>query len=432
MNAITMKRHFTRFFAAALLLAACLLFFDACASTPPARDQVADQGAQSLQAAAGDSPQEPAGGTDQVQSHAALGASLYNEGKYDLAIEELTLAIALDPTDSVSLAYRGDAYRMASKFSAAMADFDASLQIVPEDTWVLSHRGETLRAMGEYARAIADLDKVIERQPEDSWSLASRGDAYRLLNNYARAVADFTKAIALSPDYQWALARRGEVYRMLEDNEAALSDLNRALELSSDDTFSLASRGEVHRLLGDSSAALADLDRAIALDPQYQWAKDRRQEVIDDMEGAGPSAGTGDQTSGQAGGPIPVVAVLDFRIENIAASDGKLIQDLLASALIQTRLYRVLDRSQQENILREIERSLSACTDEKCQIEIGRMLSADRILVGSLGKVGARYVISAKLLDVRSGEALASSSQVYKSLEELVEGCGAIVEALEP
>jgi tetratricopeptide (TPR) repeat protein len=428
MNAITMKSHFTRFSAAILLLAAGLFLSVGCASTPPARDQAADQGAQSLQAAAGDSPQEPAGGTDQVQSHAALGASLYNEGKYDLAIEELTLAIALDPTDSVSLAYRGDAYRMASKFSAAMADFDASLQIVPEDTWVLSHRGETLRAMGEYARGIADLDKVIERQPEDSWSLASRGDAYRLLNNYARAVADFTKAIALSPDYQWALARRGEAYRMLEDTEAALSDLNRALELSSDDTFSLASRGEVHRLLGDSSAALADLDRAIALDPQYQWAKDRRQDVIDHMGSAGSSAGT----SGQPGGPLPVVAVLDFRIENIAPSDGKLIQDLLASALIQTRLYRVLDRSQQENILREIERSLSACTDEKCQIEIGRMLSADRILVGSLGKVGERYVISAKLLDVRTGEALASSSQVYKSLEELVEGCGAIVGALEP
>ncbi|MCX7040524.1 MAG: tetratricopeptide repeat protein [Spirochaetes bacterium] len=431
MNGITMKKHFTRFSAGAVLLAAGLLFFDACATTPPARDQTG-LGYESQQAPVEESPQGPAAGTDQVESHASRGASLYTEEQYDRAIEELTLAIAEDSTDSVSMAYRGDAYRMASNYSAAIADFDASLKVVPDDTWVLSHRGETLRAMGKYDQAIADLDKVIEREPEDSWSIASRGDAYRLLNNYERAVADFTKAVALSPDYQWALARRGEAYRMLEDNEAALSDLNRALELSSDDTFSLASRGEVYRQLGNYGAALADLDRVLALDPQYEWAKDRRQDVIDDMEGAGPSAGTGDQTSGQAGGPLPVVAVLDFRIENIAPSDGKLIQDLLASALIQTRLYRILDRGQQENILREIERSLSACNDEKCQIEIGRMLSADRILVGSLGKVGARYVISAKLLDVRSGEALASSSQVYKSLEELVEGCGAIVGALEP
>ncbi len=422
-----MKRHFTRFSSAALLLAVGLLFAGACATTPSSRGQSGEQGGKSQQATVEGSPQEPAPATDQVQSHAARGTSLYNEGKYDLAIEELTAAITEDPTDSVSLAYRGDAYRMANNFSAAVADFNASLQIVPEDNWVLSRRGETFRAMGKYDQTIADLDKVIAREPNDSWSLASRGDAYRLLNNYERAVADFTKAIALSPDYQWALARRGEAYRMLEDHEAALSDLNRALELSPDDTFSLASRGENHRLLGNSSAALADLDRAIALDPQYQWAKDRRQDLIGNMKSAGSSAGTGSP----ARGPLPIVAVLDFRIENIAPSDGKLIQDLLASALIQTRLYRVLDRSQQENILREIERSLSACTDEKCQIEIGRMLSADRILVGSLGKVGARYVISAKLLDVRSGEALASSSQVYKSLEELVEGCGGIVGALE-
>ena len=427
MNAITMKGHFTRFSAAALLLAAGLLLLDACASTPLGRDRAAVQGAQSQQATVEESPQEPAATTDQPASHASRGASLYAEEQYDRAIEELSFAIDADPADSVSMAYRGDAYRITSNYSAAISDFDASLKIVPEDTWVLSHRGETLRAMGEYDRAIADLDKVIEREPEDSWSLASRGDAYRLLNDYQRAVADFTKAIALSPDYQWAFARRGEAYRMLENNDLALSDLNRALELSSDDTFSLASRGEVYRQLGNSSAALADFDRAIALDPRYEWAKDRRQDVIDDRKSAGSSAGTSSQT----GGPLPVVAVLDFRIENLAPSDGKLIQDLLASALIQTRLYRVLDRSQQENILREIERSLSACNDEKCQIEIGRMLSADRILVGSLGRVGERYVISAKLLDVRSGEALASSSQIYRSLEELVEGCGEIVGALD-
>jgi len=35
-----------------------------------------------------------------------------------------------------------------------------------------------------------------------------------------------------------------------------------------------------------------------------------------------------------------------------------------------------------------------------------------------------------KLLEVRIGEAVASSHQIYKSLEELVEGCDGIVEAL--
>ncbi len=426
MNGTTMKRRYIRCPAAALVLATGLILLQSCASAPPPRDQtgIGDESAQ----AGGEEPvQEPAAGADQVESHATRGISLYDEGKYDLAIEELTLAIAEDPADRVSLAYRGDAYRMTSNYSAAVADFDASLKILPEDTWVMSHRGETLRAMGEYDRAIVDLNKVIELEPEDSWSIASRGDAYRLLNDYDRAVADFTKAIALSPDYQWALARRGESYRMLEENDLALADLSRAVELSPDDTFSLASRGEIYRVLGDYDAALADLDKAIALDPEYQWAKDRRRDVIDDRDGTGSSSEAG----GQAEGPLPVVAVLDFRIENIAPSDGKLIQDLLASALIQTRSYRVLDRSQQENILREIERSLSACTDESCQIEIGRMLSADRILVGSLGKVGQRYVISAKMLDVRSGEALASSSKVYMSLEELVEGCAEIVGALE-
>jgi curli biogenesis system outer membrane secretion channel CsgG len=121
-------------------------------------------------------------------------------------------------------------------------------------------------------------------------------------------------------------------------------------------------------------------------------------------------------------GPLPLITVLDFSIENIPKSDGRLIVDLVFSALVSARKYRVLDRGQRDNILKEVEFSLSQCADERCQIEIGRLLAADRIVVGSLGKVGQRYILNAKMLDVRTGEALSTAYKLFGTLEELVDG----------
>ena len=90
----------------------------------------------------------------------------------------------------------------------------------------------------------------------------------------------------------------------------------------------------------------------------------------------------------------PVVAVMDFGIKNIPRAEGEVVVDYLASAIFRTGYFDVIDRSQRQTILAELEFSYGDCTDEACQIEIGRMLSANQIVVGTLGKAGTRYIIN--------------------------------------
>jgi tetratricopeptide (TPR) repeat protein len=216
---------------------------------------------------------------------------------------------------------------------------------------------------------------------------------------------------------------------VLDRNDLALLDLSEAVSLAPGDSFAYASRGQVNRQNGHYAEALADFDRAIQIDPNYSWAIERRRETVAEMAPP-PAAGTGPAVSPAAVGPLPLVAVLDFRIESLPPADGQLIVDLLTSALVKTRRYRVLERSQRESLLKEIEFSHSDMADERRQLEIGRMLSADQIVVGSLGRVGQRFVINAKLLDVRTGEALGSAYKVHKSLEEVVDACGELAASL--
>ncbi len=351
---------------------------------------------------------------------------LFNAGEYQQAVEAYDRVLAADPQDYYAYGQRGECYRMLSRYDEAIADFDRAIELNPDNSWAMATRGECYRAKEQYDLAIQDLDRALELQPDYAWALASRADAWRLKSDYDKALADFNRAIELDPNYQWALARRGETYRMKADFPRSLADLDRAIELNPGDSFPYASRGQVHHQQWDPEKALADFDQALEIDPNYQWAKDRRDELLAAMADAKqktPAAPVAPAAvPGRPAGPLPLVTVLDFSVENMAKPDARLIVDLVFSALVSARKYRVLDRGQRDNILKEVEFSLSACADEKCQLEVGRLLAADKIVVGSLGKVGQRYILNAKMLDVRTGEALSSAYKVFPTLEELVDG----------
>ena len=122
-----------------------------------------------------------------------------------------------------------------------------------------------------------------------------------------------------------------------------------------------------------------------------------------------------------------VITILDFQVENMSKSDAKLIIDLLFHFLVKQEKARVIDRDKRDEILSIIEFSQNECADENCQLQIGKMLSADLIIVGSIGRVSNRYLINTKMLRVETGEAAATSSQIYLSLDELVDNCQQVI-----
>ena len=72
----------------------------------------------------------------------------------------------------------------------------------------------------------------------------------------------------------------------------------------------------------------------------------------------------------------PLISVLDFKASDISKAEVELFVDFMTTHIVETGKYRVLDRSQRQAILEEIEFSVSDCTDEHCQLEIGRLLAA--------------------------------------------------------
>ena len=64
---------------------------------------------------------------------------------------------------------------------------------------------------------------------------------------------------------------------------------------------------------------------------------------------------------------------------------------------------------------------MSGCAEE-CLIDVGEILGANQIILGSIGKIGGLYTLSAKLVDVESGELLmASDFDAENGLRELLQ-----------
>ena len=117
----------------------------------------------------------------------------------------------------------------------------------------------------------------------------------------------------------------------------------------------------------------------------------------------------------------PVIAVLDFEYSGIPKTEASVFMDFVTSLITQTGKYTVIDKAQRLALLQEMEFSYSDCADEKCQLEVGRLLAANQIVVGSIGKVSNRYFLNMKLVEVETARTVNTASKMYKSMDDLLD-----------
>lgn len=113
---------------------------------------------------------------------------------------------------------------------------------------------------------------------------------------------------------------------------------------------------------------------------------------------------------------IRVVAVMPFQ----AATEliGTSVSDLLVTEILRSGRCELVERTQLSKVLQEAEVSLAGLTDTKA-VELGKMLGAQGVIVGSVDEYGmvsrkgytyASVGISARLIDTNTGSVVWSVS----------------------
>ena len=98
------------------------------------------------------------------------------------------------------------------------------------------------------------------------------------------------------------------------------------------------------------------------------------------------------------------VAVLDFEANGVTEAEAKTLTDKLRGELLKTGKFKVIERTQMEQVLKEQGFQQTGCTSADCAVEMGQLLGVKNIITGSIGKVGQTFLISARIIDVGTGE----------------------------
>ena len=104
------------------------------------------------------------------------------------------------------------------------------------------------------------------------------------------------------------------------------------------------------------------------------------------------------------------IAVLEFEGKGVSQSETSTLTDRLRDEMFKTGIYIVLERGKMDEVLKEQGFQQTGCVTSECAVEVGNMLGVQQMIGGSIGKVGNIYTVSARVIDVQTGEVLKSAN----------------------
>jgi len=113
------------------------------------------------------------------------------------------------------------------------------------------------------------------------------------------------------------------------------------------------------------------------------------------------------------------VAVLEIDPIGLTGQEGRILTQRLTSEIINADVYSVVERTNLKKILEEQKFQHSGCTDSECAVEIGQLVNANYIVIGTASKFGSTYTIDVRMIDVALGNAI--STAVYNHKGEMDE-----------
>jgi hypothetical protein len=98
------------------------------------------------------------------------------------------------------------------------------------------------------------------------------------------------------------------------------------------------------------------------------------------------------------------IAVYPIKPAGAESSVASALTMLLTSELTPSPRLRVIEEAMLKQVMERQAMNLSdACDDTACQVAIGKLVQAQKIVTGGLAKLGNKYILSLNLVDVQTG-----------------------------
>ncbi len=233
---------------------------------------------------------------DYELSYAWRGAVRRSLGRPAQAVEDLSIALRLEPTTAAWCRHeRMNASRDLGRFPEALQDLDVAWRLNPKFVWenepkrfaaafaqlesvvrdrkhgaqALAWQGDLLMRQRDFPAALSRLSRSVRADPRSVNARLLRGRALGELGRWKRAFTDFDAAVRLEPTFPFARAWRGRARMINGDLTGAVTDLRAALRQEHNSAWILSWKGEAEFRLGRFRHAETDLTKALEVHARY-------------------------------------------------------------------------------------------------------------------------------------------------------------------
>ena len=262
-------------------------------------------------------------------AHFNLGKALYNQGRYEEALEATRIAVEQAPDDFEIHANLGSILNTLGRFKEAETHLRRALALNPQGRDAHVNLGAALYKLGRYEEALAATRVAVEQGPDFSEAHVNLGTILNALGRYEEAIDALAQAVALDPASPQAATwqpdselhflmgqaaeengqpevaaeyymraseidprhtkaiRRLALLRLEQQRyDEALEFFQQLIDIDPSDAVACGNMGIVLFYLGRSDEALQSFDRALELDPTLENARANREAVLEAMKGS--------------------------------------------------------------------------------------------------------------------------------------------------
>ena len=123
------------------------------------------------------------------------GSAHFEEGEYELAIDDFDEAIRLDPTFALAYSTKGFTLIFLRRFQLAVDELDDAIRLDPQAEGAYRNRGLAYVGLGQEQRGIEDYDTAVRLEPRFALAYADRAIAYARIIDDAAAQRDVELAV---------------------------------------------------------------------------------------------------------------------------------------------------------------------------------------------------------------------------------------------
>ena len=212
--------------------------------------------------------------------YVTLGLVDAGTGRYVDAVNELTRAVTLEPSNGDAYRELAGAYQALGRTADAEATFKTAIGVRPTYWANYNALGSLYYRLSRYAEAEAQFKRVIALTPDNARAYGNLGGVYALTKRYDEAAAMLERSLAIKPNAQ-AASNLGTVYFSLGRYADSARKMEQALAFNEGDSqvwSNLASA--YHWAPGERAKARPAFLRAIALAENESRVNPRSADLI--------------------------------------------------------------------------------------------------------------------------------------------------------